>query len=110
MSNFRILIFLYLFFSCSSFDDESPRQPSDLKGYFSVKNDIPKIKLTWERPIGNDIKKYIIERKTIDSPNDSLIIVVDSDKQFYIDTKIKWMENFTYKIKAEGFNDRISDE
>ena len=110
MSNFRILIFLYLLFSCGSFDDESPKQPSNLKGYFSVKNDIPKIKLTWERPIGNDIKKYIIERKTIDSPNDSLSIVVDSDKQFYIDTKIKWMENFTYTIKAEGFNDKISDE
>ena len=110
MSNFKILIFLYLLFSCSSFDDESPKQPSNLKGYFSVKNDIPKIKLTWERPIGNDIKKYIIERKTIDSLNDSLIIVVDSDKQFYIDTKIKWMENFTYKIRAEGFNDKISDE
>ena len=110
MSNSKILIFLYLLFSCSSFDDESPKQPSNLKGYFSVKNDIPQIKLTWERPIGNDIKKYIIERETIDSLNDSLIIVVDSDKQFYIDTKIKWMENFTYKIRAEGFNDKISDE
>ena len=75
-----------------------------------MKNDIPKIKLTWEKPIGNDIKKYIIERKTIDSPHDSLIIIVGSDKQFYIDTKIKWMENFTYAIKAEGFNDKISDE
>ena len=110
MPNSKILIFLYILFSCSSFNDESPEQPSNLKGYFSAKNDIPKIKLTWEKPIGNDIKKYIIKRKTIDSPNDSLIIIVDSDKQFYIDTKIKWMKNFAYTIKAKAFNDKFSDE
>ncbi len=110
MSNSKILIFLYLLFSCSSFDDESPKQPSNLKGYFSLKNDIPKIKLTWERPIGIDIKKYIIERKTIDLPNDSLIIFVESDKQFYVDTKIKWMENYTYTIRAKGFNNKFSSE
>ena len=108
MPNFRILILLYLLLSCGSIDDESPEQPASLKGYFSVKNDIPKIKLTWEKPIGNDIKKYIIERKTIDSPNDSFIIVVDSDKQFYIDTKIKWMENYIYTLRANGFNEKIS--
>ena len=110
MPNLKISIFLYLLYSCGSFDNEPPERPSNLRGFFSVKDDIPKIKLTWERSIGKDIKKYIIERKTTGSPNDSLIIVVNSDKQFYIDTKIKWMENFTYTIKAKGFNDKISDE
>ena len=96
-------------FLCCDLDEDAPSIPMNVRGYFTMTESNPRIRISWKSPQNNDVKEYHIF-KTVDDglTFDSLDIVYDPDT-FYEDTSIAWMENFGYKIRAKDYSTNIGE-
>ena len=75
-------------FLCCDLDEDAPSIPMNVRGYFTMTESNPRIRISWKSPQNNDVKEYHIF-KTVDDglTFDSLDIVYDPDT-FYEDTSI----------------------
>ena len=104
------LIGIFLFISCGALDEESPNPPEGLSGYFSMKGNLPFVRIKWNEILDdNSINIYRIYRSIRDDEVSLDSFDVDASKQFYIDTDIDWYETYDYQIKSKDRGENLSE-
>lgn len=108
MRKFISFIVCTFFISCD-LDEEAPDEPTNVRGYFTMSESNPRIRILWNSPLNNDIKEYHIFKSSDNGFTfDSLDLVLVSNT-FYEDTSIIWMKNFGYKIRAKDYSTNIGE-
>ena len=93
--------------SCSEFlDEDAPSPPTELRGFFTVVDKSPKVKLKWELSISEDIEEYHIFRSNNNGLTFNSVSKISSSNLTFDDTSIIWQENLIYKIRCK---DRVGN-
>ena len=96
--------------SCSEFlDEDAPSPPTELRGFFTVVDKSPKVKLKWELSISEDIEEYHIFRSNNNGLTFNSVSKISSSNFTFDDTSITWQENLIYKIRCKDRADNLGE-
>ncbi|MDP6755932.1 MAG: hypothetical protein QF769_07385 [Candidatus Marinimicrobia bacterium] len=103
-----IFLFSLLILGCDV-DEDPPDNPTDLRGFFTLANENPRIQLTWEGSISPDVSEYHIFRAIGIEGNFDSLTTVNPSVLAYSDTNVAWQESFGYKIRAKDQSTNIGE-
>ena len=102
MKRITNILVIILFASCAEiFDEEPPNSPGNLRGYFTMADDQPKVHLSWEGPSNDDVSEYHVFRSIGDVTSFESLAKVSGANTMFDDTSVIWLENIYYKVRAE---------
>ncbi len=108
MGRYTFYILFPLVLSCERLlDEEEPKTPENFRGFFTLINDKPMIRLVWNTPIEDDIKEYHIFRAGNHFSSFDSLSMVDEPKTIFIDTSISWGQQYWYKIRTKDESTNI---
>jgi len=97
---FLLLPFIF-FMSCGDLlDEEAPKPPEKLSGYFTLSETFPKVSLKWDKSISDDVSEYHIFRSQSNDFSFDSIAIVKPPVQLYKDTTINWLDSVYYKVRS----------
>ena len=89
---------LLLIFGCSGLLDETPPSPPyNLKGYFTLTQNNPRVNISWTHSVDDDISTYQVFKSTDDGVNFEYLGESGSNMNSYVDTATLWLENIFTK-------------
>jgi len=112
-----ILLFYLLIAGCDLIDEDPPKVPTNIRGYFTVTptmNDTtidekdttiinynPKIHISWKESVSDDIDEYHVFRSTDQGNSFDSLGAVPGNVNIFEDYSVVWLETFGYKIRAQ---------
>lgn len=105
-----IILLICIFITSCDLDEDPPESPTNLKGYFTLTQNNPRIHITWIKPPSeriSDIEGYHIFRSTDKGLSFEKIGQVPGDSYVFEDTTVSWLETFGYKVRAEDISTNI---
>ena len=118
-----ILLFSLLLAGCDLIDEDPPKIPTNIRGYFTVTptmNDTtidgtdtiiikynPRIQISWEELISDDIDEYHIFRSTDQGNSFDSLGAVPYHVNNFQDFSVVWLETFGYKVRAQDESTNI---
>lgn len=118
-----ILLFYLLLAGCDLIDEDPPKIPTNIRGYFTVTptmNDTtidgtdtiiikynPRIQISWEELISDDIDEYHIFRSTDQGNSFDSLGAVPYHVNNFQDFSVVWLETFGYKVRAQDESTNI---
>ena len=101
---------LLLFSGCSGLLDETPPSPPyNLKGYFTLTQNKPRVNISWTHSLDADISTYQVFKSIDEGVNFEYVGESESNTNLYIDTMTIWLGNIFYKVRAKDKNDNIGE-
>tara|TARA_B110000438_G_scaffold301186_1_gene355440 strand:+ start:154 stop:921 length:768 start_codon:yes stop_codon:yes gene_type:complete len=107
----RYLILLLCFFITGcDIDEDPPESPTNIRGYFTLTQNNPRIHISWKKPPLErtvDIEEYHIFRSIDLGGSFEKIGKVPGDSFGFEDTTVSWLDTFGYKVRAEDISTNI---
>tara|TARA_Y100000588_G_scaffold380848_1_gene465404 strand:+ start:148 stop:909 length:762 start_codon:yes stop_codon:yes gene_type:complete len=101
-------LYIILFICCEQLlDEDPPSSPINFRGYFTMDNNQPRVRLSWEKPPSNDILEYHIFKSVDNGSSFDSLGKILFPLDYYEDTTITWQENIYYKIRAKDQSTNI---
>ena len=105
-----ILLFYLLFAGCDLLDEDPPKIPTNIRGYFTVTPTTidttidgtdttitkynPRIHITWKEPASDDIDEYHIFKSTDQGNSFDSLGTVPDQVNIFEDFSVAWLETF----------------
>ena len=103
-------LLLLLIYGCSDFLDETlPSPPYNLKGFFTLTQNKPRVNISWSHSVDSDISTYQVFKSVDEGVNFEYVGELESKTNSYIDTMTIWLGNIFYKVRAKDENDNIGE-
>ena len=103
-------LLLLLIFGCSGLLDETPPSPPyNLKGYFTLTHNKPRVNISWTYSVDSDISTYQVFKSIDEGVNFEFLGESESNTNSYIDTMTIWLGNIFYKVRAKDSYDTIGE-
>ena len=118
-----ILLFYLMFAGCDLLDEDPPKIPTNIRGYFTVSPTTsdttidgtdttitkynPRIHITWEEPASDDIDEYHIFRSTDQGNSFDSLGTVPDHVNIFEDFSVAWLVTFGYKVRAKDESTNI---
>ena len=103
-------LWLLLIVGCSGLLDETPPSPPyNLKGYFTLTQNNPRVNLSWTHSVDDDISTYQVFKSIDEGVNFEYLGESGSNMNSYVDTATLWLENIFYKVRAKDSYDNIGE-
>ena len=103
-------LLLLLIFGCSGLLDETPPSPPyNLKGYFTLTHNKPRVNISWTHSVDDDISTYQVFKSIDEGVNFEYLGESGSNMNSYVDTATLWLENIFYKVRAKDSYDNIGE-
>tara|TARA_S200000501_G_scaffold353318_1_gene373012 strand:+ start:452 stop:1210 length:759 start_codon:yes stop_codon:yes gene_type:complete len=101
---------LLLLIGCSGLLDETPPSPPyNLKGYFTLTQNNPRVNLSWTHSVDDDISIYQVFKSVDEGASFEYLGESGSSMNSYVDTATLWLENIFYKVRAKDGYDNIGE-
>ena len=108
MNRLSFLMIIFILFSCDV-DEDPPEFPTGLRSHFTMSEGNPRVNLTWDKSISDDVKEYhIFKKNTKEDEFDSLTVISGSINS-YVDNKIEWQEIFAYIVRAIDVSTNVGE-
>ena len=102
-------LWLILIVGCSGLLDETPPSPPyNLKGYFTLTQNNPRVNISWTHSVDDDISTYQVFKSIDEGVNFEYSGESGSNMNSYVDTATLWLENIFYKVRAKDRYDNLS--
>ena len=108
MRKLTSIIIIFFFIYCD-LDEDAPSMPTNVRGFFTLSDSQPRIRVSWKAPLNNDVKEYHIFKSHDNGLTFDSLDLVSEFNTFYEDTSIVWMETFGYKIRAKDHSTNIGE-
>ena len=102
MKKYKIILLYFLIFSCERIlDEEKPEPPQNFRGFFTLINNQPLIRLAWDNPQEGDIEEFHIFRTGNNLSSFDSLTMIDEPVNIFTDTSVFWGQQYWYKIRLK---------